>query len=250
MADGMNVAPCARCGSAIQPGAAHCGQCGQTVGRDVPATAPMPQVPVAGAVPPGGASHGHALQPPQTARTQHQMPATAPRGRDRSEVMTQMAGAAMNMSEVFGASFKRAVPGWSAELAEPVGPSTGGGELVQQPISLVAQSGERLAIGRVDASKRTASIRSYDVVAAMCQQRFGRPFTVAAADYQRFVDTMSRLFGSFGLSVSHETMYNNPSSRGLAAPPPQESSRGIYLLLVLAAAVVALLVAAVVMILR
>lgn len=160
-----------------------------------------------------------------------------------------MAGAAMNMSEVFGASFKRAVPGWSAELAEPVGPSTGGGELVQQPISLVAASGERLAIGRVDAAKRTASIRSYDVVASMCQQRFGRPFSVALEDYQRFVDTMARLFGSFGLSVSHETMYNNPSAQRMAAPV-QPSSTGIYLLLVLAAAVVALLVVAVLLVLR
>ena len=83
----------------------------------------------------------------------------------------------------------------------------------------------------------------------MCQQRFGRPFSVAVEDYQRFIDTMVRLFETFGLNVSHETMYNNPSAQR-TAPVVEQSSTGLYVLLVLAAAVVALLVVAVLMILR
>jgi hypothetical protein len=159
------------------------------MGRAVPPTAPMPAAGAGGPQGPAGPSQ-------------------------KQQVMTQMAGAAMNMSEIVKSSFQRAVPGWSAELSEPVGPSTGGGELAQQPVSLVAQSGERLAVGRVDSARKTATIRSYDVVSAMCQQRYGRPFNVPPQDYQRFVDTIGRLFGSFGLQVTHETHYTMPSPQG------------------------------------
>lgn len=159
--------------------------------------------------------------------------------------MTQMAGAALNMSQIFGASFQRAVPGWSAQLSEPIGPSTGGGELAQQPISLVAPSGERLAVGRVDAARKTATIRSHDVVSAMCQQRYGRPFNVPVADYQRFVETMSRLFSSFGLQVSHETHYANPSRAG-GSPVAVETGGSNRTLVFLLVGVIVILVVVVI----
>ena len=108
--------------------------------------------------------------------------------------MTMMAGAGLQMAEAFNTTFPNPFPGWRAELAEPAGPSTGGGAQAAQPISIVAQNGDRLAVGRVEPVRRYVTLRTYDFVAAMHQQRFGRQLPVTFADYQRFISMVSTMF--------------------------------------------------------
>ncbi|MEZ4441872.1 MAG: hypothetical protein R3B72_22415 [Polyangiaceae bacterium] len=241
----MSHAPCPNCSAPIPYGQPRCGRCGAMAVPDEPdggqRTVAMAQVPAEVQQLSG--------QPP--AQQQAQQPSES--ASRAGAMMTHVAGAAMNMSSVFSASFKRAVPGWAAELKEPAGPSTGGGAQSQQPLTLVAQNGQRLAIGRVDAARRTVNIRTHAVVSRLCEQRFNRPFAVSDADYQRFIDLAGQLFRTYGFQVTHETVLAAAeTSRPVPSyrPPAQGSQLSTWLLILLAAIVAALLAVAVAMVLR
>jgi hypothetical protein len=136
--------------------------------------------------------------------------------------MTLMAGMALDMSTVFNAGFGRPFPGWRAELAEPVGPSTGGGKQSLQPITLIAPSGERLAVGKVDPVHRYAQVRDYQLVARMHQERFGRPLALALHDYNRWIEAVRSFFASSGLATSYEdasAVRDRPQARTSAGAP-------------------------------
>jgi hypothetical protein len=142
---------------------------------------------------------------------------------EKAYAMTMMAGAALGVSETFNAAFARPFPGWRAELAEPVGPSTGAGKQAQQPITLVSQTGDRVAIGRVDPIQRVVTMRTYGVVSKIHQQRYARAFLVAPGDYDGFIGRVGGFFKVMQFGVVEERYVPT----GSTPPAPGSSSSGL-----------------------
>ena len=129
-------------------------------------------------------------------------------------------------------------PGWIAELAEPMGPSTGGGKQALQSITVISGAGERLTIGRVDQVRRSVMLRSYHAVSSMHSQRYDRPLPVSKEDYDRFLETIGPFFKAMQFGITEERY----------VPPPmavtgEDSGRNmLFAIFVLAAIVFALLI--------
>ncbi|MEM1028935.1 MAG: hypothetical protein AAGN82_01225 [Myxococcota bacterium] len=146
-------------------------------------------------------------------------PAARHRRSPAQHALTAVANEAFTLVRAFEVAFAQPFPGWRAELREPMGPSTGGGKQALQAISIVDQMGHRLAVGSIDSAKRTATLRSYALVAARHEARFdGDPFLVREPDYQRFLDGVSNLMSSMSFSVRVETMAPTPNVASMAPP--------------------------------
>src|SRR5512137_2481558 len=122
--------------------------------------------------------------------------------RRKPPMMTAVAGKALGMTEVFADVIRAPFPGWSAEAAEPIGPSTGGGKQGLQHLSLVSPQGARLAIGTIDWSQNRCTLRSHAAVDSMHRQRLHQPFPVSSAAYQGFVDRVVKLLSSVDITVT------------------------------------------------
>ena len=267
----MNAAVCMSCGAPQAPGAPSCHHCGapaqhrapvpgHTVAMDMisplapnhnamPPTAAMPAVPMMAAAPPEQSPAGGYQQhqvPQGISAVQLDMgpapqPNAAPEGArvNRPNVMTMMAGTAMGVSQTFNAGFRRPFPGWTAELTEPMGPSTGGGKQALQSITIISGAGERLTIGRVDPVRRAVTLRNYHMVNSMHAQRYSRPLPVSPEDFDKFLQTVSTFFKAMQFGLTEERYV--PPARALT--PANDSNRTLLIVLfVLMAAVVGLLV--------
>lgn len=260
---------CHRCGTPLWERATMCSRCGETVAsanatiEEEPTTARMGQsAPRPGPVgDPQRVSEAEARGPitermpfgttlPVVAvHTITQIDAPAPEApSDAAErrprpAMTMIAGEGFAISERFNLAFLDAFPGWTAELTAPVGPSTGGGELAQQSITLVSPQGQRVAVGRVDPGRRTVTVRGHDVVRVMFTRRFEASLPLAADAYERFLERLGRFFTPLGFAIARETLAPIDS---LAPPAPTRPRTLVYLVAltaVLVLAVVAFLVA-------
>jgi hypothetical protein len=195
-----------------------------------PGPADMASTPAMGA--PAAAPAANAARPAPAA--------PAGGGNKRANVMTMMAGTAMGVAEAFNAGFKQPFPGWSGHLAEPMGPSTGGGKQALQPITITSGAGEKLTIGRVDPVRRSVTLRTYHVVNAMHAQRYSRPLPVSAEDYERFMQTVTTFFKAMQFGVTEERYV--PRTRS-APPDAGDDSRTLRLLLLLLVVIILALVA-------
>ncbi|WP_338863847.1 hypothetical protein [Myxococcus stipitatus] len=74
-------------------------------------------------------------------------------------------------------------------IDEPEGPSTAGGKLARQAISLVPRKGEgpSLMCGWVDVARREAQLRAYDGVARRYEAHHGEPLELQPEEYERFL---------------------------------------------------------------
>ncbi|NOJ79024.1 hypothetical protein [Myxococcus xanthus] len=74
-------------------------------------------------------------------------------------------------------------------IDEPEGPSTAGGKLARQAISLVPRkgAGASLTCGWVDVSKREAQLRNFEAVAKRYALHHGEPLEMQAEEYERFL---------------------------------------------------------------
>lgn len=74
-------------------------------------------------------------------------------------------------------------------IDEPEGPSTAGGKLARQAISLVPRkgAGTSLTCGWVDVSKREAQLRNFEAVAKRYALHHGEPLEMQAEEYERFL---------------------------------------------------------------
>lgn len=74
-------------------------------------------------------------------------------------------------------------------IDEPEGPSTAGGKLARQAISLVPRkgTGTSLTCGWVDVSKREAQLRNFEAVAKRYALHHGEPLEMQAEEYERFL---------------------------------------------------------------
>jgi hypothetical protein len=216
------AAYCPNCGHELNPNRALCPGCarapGQTTVKGMPAGVPQTAgvsktIPMEDYVKSGPAA-GSAVT--------------------KSQAMTMVAGEGLGLARTFNTMLSQPFPGWRAELAEPPGPSSGGGKQVRQNISLITPSGGRLAMGHVDTVARTATLRSYDMINALHEQRFSQPLSITSDEYQKYVGITSHMLSGIGLVVSHEV-------RSLSVVPasaePSGDSRGLFLVVVLGVAV-------------
>ncbi|WP_254614819.1 hypothetical protein [Myxococcus sp. CA056] len=126
-------------------------------------------------------------------------------------------------------------------IDDPEGPSTAGGKLARQSISLVPRkgSGPSVVCGWVDVSKREAQLRSFEGVAKRYESHHGEPLELAPEEYERFLhdveDVLVKAVMKVRLIVPEEQ-----ASAGQAAMAVKAQSRGgvpmILVLLLMGAA--------------
>ncbi|WP_164018908.1 hypothetical protein [Pyxidicoccus trucidator] len=80
-------------------------------------------------------------------------------------------------------------------IDEPEGPSTAGGKLARQAISLVPRKGTGPSVmcGWVDVSKREAQLRNFEGVAKRYESHHGEPLEMQAEEYERFLQDVEEV---------------------------------------------------------
>lgn len=93
--------------------------------------------------------------------------------------------------------------GYIPDMTAPEGPSTGGGIQSMQHLRLVAPEPgmPTLVVGHLDQRERTAQLRTFDHVDAICRERFkqGAPFD--SAQYEALLDSMQGFLTTSGMTV-------------------------------------------------
>jgi len=85
----------------------------------------------------------------------------------------------------------------------PEGPSTAGGLLARQAISLVSRQGSAPSVvcGWVDTSKSEAQLRGYESVVRRYESHHGTELDLSPEHYERFLDDMVEALSSGGIKV-------------------------------------------------
>ncbi|MFY2563279.1 hypothetical protein ACN469_37125 [Corallococcus terminator] len=126
-------------------------------------------------------------------------------------------------------------------IDDPEGPSTAGGKLARQSISLVPRkgSGPSVVCGWVDVSKREAQLRSFEGVARRYESHHGEPLELAPEEYERFLHDVEEVLVKAVIKV-RLIVPEEQAGAGLAAPAVKAPARGgvpmILVLLLMGAA--------------
>jgi hypothetical protein len=92
------------------------------------------------------------------------------------------------VNQRFGTLRKRVV-----RLMSPDGPSTDGGRKARQSIVLVPEdsdAGGAIVCGWLDVFRHTAELKTYAIVGAAFQERYGMAIDISKTEYQRMLDMM------------------------------------------------------------
>jgi hypothetical protein len=121
-------------------------------------------------------------------------------------------------------------------IDEPEGPSTAGGKLARQSISLVPRKGTSpsLVCGWVDVSKREAQLRNFEAVAKRYEAHHGEPLELRVDEYERFLTDVEEVLTRAVIKVRVMVPEEAPGARAVA---PVARRRGVpgFWVLVLAA---------------
>jgi hypothetical protein len=113
-------------------------------------------------------------------------------GPSRTHYSTKAALLAHILREKFQHRSFGVAPPRVLRIDEPEGPSTAGGRLARQPLSLVAQgdTAPGAPCGWVDTAKGEAQLRGYELVAARYASRHGVSLDLTPEEYDGFLDTL------------------------------------------------------------
>lgn len=147
----------------------------------------------------------------------------------------------LDAAELVKAAFARKTIGvatpFAVEVLAPDGPSTAGGKRARQAIRLVPAGGDGAPVmcGSVDVARKVVELRSYRSVAEQYQQRFGKPFGIADAEYAALCRELEATLSPFRYSFAHEVegpMAQGPRTKSLelAASRPSGPLLNIVLL--------------------
>ncbi|WNG25398.1 hypothetical protein F0U62_16265 [Cystobacter fuscus] len=116
-------------------------------------------------------------------------------------------------------------------IDEPEGPSTAGGRLARQPLSLVTRSGTAptLVCGWVDVAREEAQLRGYESVARRYEAHHGTPLDLTAKDYERCIEDLEVALRSGGIRVRVVIPDDPVPSRESAPSPTATAPRGLPL---------------------
>lgn len=114
---------------------------------------------------------------------------------------TALAAKGVELSAIFFVVFEDVVIpgaiGRQPRLTAPHGPSTGGGKMARQHITLSPIGDEEGAVvvaGWADQTRGQAELRSYEVVAAKHKERFGVKLDIPSAAYRSFLKRAQAFF--------------------------------------------------------
>lgn len=122
-------------------------------------------------------------------------------------------------------------------IDEPEGPSTAGGKLARQSISLVPRkgSGPSLVCGWVDVSKREAQLRNFDAVARRYEAHHGEPLELRADEYERFLTDVEEVLTRAVIKVRVMVPEEAPGARVVAPAVARRKGVPGFWVLVIAA---------------
>lgn len=133
-------------------------------------------------------------------------PADAPLTPAGAGLLTTFSNQAVLIADLLRERFSRKIYGsgfYQLHIDDPDGPSTAGGLLARQPLSLVPQieMAPTIVFGWVDVSRRDAQLRSYEVVERRHQSRQGGALPISAEIYERFLDELMNTLFEGGIRV-------------------------------------------------
>ncbi|AEI65002.1 hypothetical protein [Corallococcus macrosporus] len=125
-------------------------------------------------------------------------------------------------------------------IDEPEGPSTAGGKLARQAISLVPRkgSGPSLTCGWVDVSKREAQLRNFEAVAKRYESHHGEPLEMQAEEYERFLTDVEAVLAQAVIKV-RVIVPEEPGAVRVVGPTVATRGKGVPPMLAGALAVLA-----------
>lgn len=126
---------------------------------------------------------------------------------DEEPLRTAFSTRAVLIADLLRDTFSRRFFGRSPyrvlRVDEPEGPSTAGGLLARQSISLVAREGSAPSVvcGWVDTSRGEAQLRCYESVALRYESRHGTELDLSPEHYERFLEDVVETLSSGGIKV-------------------------------------------------
>jgi hypothetical protein len=143
---------------------------------------------------------------PRVVTSSFRAPADAPLTPAGAGLLTTFSNQAVMIADLLRERFARKIYGsgfYQFQIDDPAGPSTAGGLLARQPLSLVPQieKAPTIVFGWVDVSSRDAQLRSYEVVERRHQGRQGGTLPISAEIYERFIDELMNTLFEGGIRV-------------------------------------------------
>ena len=117
---------------------------------------------------------------------------------------TQFTMKALTLADYFNASIgSKRVSGHKVVLAAPDGPSTAGGKLALQHISLIPDAGgATITAGSANQADKTAELRTFAQLDQLHRQRFkGKPLPVDKVAYNELLKRMQQFFSEQKLAI-------------------------------------------------
>ncbi|HEX5753359.1 MAG TPA: hypothetical protein VFZ09_44575 [Archangium sp.] len=154
-------------------------------------------------------------------------------GEYRTMFATHAALFAERLKDRFAKKIYGRTPHRVLRIDEPEGPSTAGGKLARQPISLVPRRGTAPTIvcGWVDVARKEAQLRGHESVAKRYEAHHGAPIDIAEEDYERCIDDLSEALTGGGIKVRVVIPEEAPA-RQTASPAPEAGAQGFPLWMV------------------
>lgn len=123
-------------------------------------------------------------------------------------------------------------------IDEPEGPSTAGGKLARQSLSLVPRKGTApsLVCGWVDVSKREAQLRNFEAVAKRYEAHHGEPLEMRADEYERFLADVEEVLTRAVIKVRVMVPEEAPGARAVAPVARRRGVSGFWVLVIAALA--------------
>lgn len=168
---------------------------------------------------------------PRVVTSSLRAPADAPLTPAGTELLTAFSNQAVMIADLLRERFSRKIYGsafYQLHIDDPAGPSTAGGLLARQPLSLLPQIDKAPAIvcGWVDVSRREAQLRSYEIVVRRHQSRQGGALPISAEIYERFLDELMNTLFEGGIRV---VLVVPDEQEAPPAPPPVPARRRPFL---------------------
>jgi hypothetical protein len=148
------------------------------------------------------------------------------------ELRTTFSNKAALVADLVRATFSRKSYGpYRLRIDDPDGPSTAGGLLARQPISLVTSmdAAPSVVVGWVDVSKKEAQLRSYGVVVKRHQNRHLAALDITEAEYERFLNELveTLFYGGIKILVQvPDEQESSPAQGGQAQAQAQPKRAG------------------------
>jgi hypothetical protein len=168
--------------------------------------------------------------PVQAYRAPPPIPEPEPQS-DVPELRTAFSSRAVLIADLLRDKFSRRFfgrpPYRVLRVDEPEGPSTAGGLLARQAISLVSRQGAAPSVvcGWVDTSKSEAQLRGYESVARRYESHHGTELDLSPEHYERFLDDMVETLSSGGIKVRVLVLDEPVAGQGQASAPRGSPAR-------------------------